>query len=129
VTPDTLSLHATGYDTDRGQEWFLETITPDDKLVGFLRLSLPSQPPPIQELEACAIIRQVQVYGPALRIGQAGTGQAQHQGIGGWLIDEAKRRARQAGFGRLAVIAAVGTRRYYRRRGFAPDDLYMSTRL
>jgi elongator complex protein 3 len=129
VSPNDLSLEVTEYDTDRGRELFLEATTPDDRLAGFLRLSLPDLPPPIEELEGCAIIRQVQIYGPALRIGQVGRGQAQHQGIGGWLIDEAKRRARRAGFGRLAVIAAVGTRRYYRRHGFTTDDLYMTAAL
>jgi hypothetical protein len=31
----------------------------------------------------------------------------------------------EAGFSRLAVISAVGTRRYYRERGFTRGDLYM----
>jgi elongator complex protein 3 len=32
--------------------------------------------------------------------------------------------AREAGFDELAVIAAVGTRRYYRERGFTSGTLY-----
>jgi len=41
------------------------------------------------------------------------------------LLDEARRIARQAGYKRLAVIAAVGTRPYYLERGFEQGELYV----
>jgi histone acetyltransferase (RNA polymerase elongator complex component) len=41
------------------------------------------------------------------------------------LIAEAKERAHTAGFDRLAVISAIGTRRYYEGLGFERGDLYM----
>ena len=45
--------------------------------------------------------------------------------LNGWrLIDEAARRALEAGFSDLAVISAVGTRPYYRRLGFTDGRLY-----
>jgi histone acetyltransferase (RNA polymerase elongator complex component) len=50
-------------------------------------------------------------------------------GIGAWLIDETKAVARQAGFAKLSVIAAVGTRPYYLRHGFEPGPLYMTAAL
>jgi elongator complex protein 3 len=34
--------------------------------------------------------------------------------------------ARQAGYGHIAVISAIGTREYYARHGFAVDGLYMT---
>jgi elongator complex protein 3 len=40
------------------------------------------------------------------------------------LVEEAARRARQAGFERIAVISAVGTRAYYRELGFRDGGLY-----
>ena len=49
---------------------------------------------------------------------------AQHIGLGTRLLDQAAQIARQHGFQRLAVISAVGTRAYYRSRGFTHGDLY-----
>jgi len=34
--------------------------------------------------------------------------------------------AREAGYGRIAVISAIGTREYYGRLGFELDGLYMT---
>jgi len=45
------------------------------------------------------------------------------------LIADAKVRARAAGYARLAVISAIGTRRYYEGLGFERGDLYMIARL
>jgi elongator complex protein 3 len=50
-------------------------------------------------------------------------------GLGSRLIAEAKEIARAAGYQRLAVISAIGTRAYYARRGFALDGLYMFAQL
>jgi elongator complex protein 3 len=73
------------------------------------------------------MIREVHVYGPALRLGAELDTAPQHAGLGTQLIEEAKRTARRAGYERLAVIAAIGTRPYYRERGFesTPHRLYM----
>ncbi|HEX7976265.1 MAG TPA: GNAT family N-acetyltransferase, partial [Anaerolineales bacterium] len=58
-------------------------------------------------------------------VGTEASGAAQHAGLGTWLIHEAERLARERGFHRLAVIAAVGTRRYYQSRGFERGELYL----
>jgi histone acetyltransferase (RNA polymerase elongator complex component) len=79
----------------------------------------------IPEIAGVAMIREVHVYGPALEIGAESAGEAQHLGLGRRLIEEAKARAAAAGFDRLAVISAIGTRRYYERLGFGRGDLYM----
>lgn len=117
------------YATDHSHEVFISAVTSQDRLAGFLRLSLPRTSAPIREIDGQAIIRQMQVYGPALALNKESGGQAQHQGIGKRLVNEARRRARAAGFRRLAVIAAAGTRDYYRRRGFELGELYMSSPL
>jgi elongator complex protein 3 len=41
------------------------------------------------------------------------------------LLAEAEHVAARAGFRRLAVISAVGTRQYYLGRGFERGDLYL----
>jgi len=56
-------------------------------------------------------------------------GSPQHVGLGTRLLERASAIARQAGFARLAVIAAVGTRKYYLERGFQRGDLYLSKEL
>jgi elongator complex protein 3 len=125
IDPGELGLERLDYETDVTRECFLSYVTPDEQLAGFLRLSLPQAEPPIAELTGCAVVREVHVYGPALELGARREGRAQHAGLGTRLLDEARRIARQEGFRRLAVIAAVGTRPYYRARGFEQGELYV----
>lgn len=130
VDADALQLETTTYATDATTEHFLSYATPRGKLAGFLRLSLPlpaaSPNEILDELRGCAVIREVHVYGPALEIGAASRGEAQHAGLGTRLIDQAMQIARDAGFKRIAVISAIGTREYYRRLGFEAGELYMA---
>jgi elongator complex protein 3 len=122
---EALELERLDYETDGTQECFLSYVTPEGRLAGFLRLSLPQAEPPIAELQGCALVRELHIYGPALELGARREGTAQHTGLGTRLLDEAGRIAREAGFGRLAVIAAVGTRPYYQARGFERGELYV----
>ena len=66
------------------------------------------------------------MYGPALAIGNAEEGAAQHVGIGTRLLAEARRISRKAGFNRISVIAATGTQAYYAARGFEAGELFMT---
>ena len=129
LDPATLQLDQVIYTTSVSREVFLQFISPEGLLAGFLRLSMPSVPAIWPELERAAIIREVHVYGEAVGIGQATTGRTQHQGLGTRLLEEAKRLAQQAGYDSLAVISAVGTRPYYRQRGFIDGELYQHARL
>lgn len=127
-----LQLLVHRYETGAGLEHFLAMETPDGRLAGFLRLLLPWPERDVEapeEIRDSALIREVHVYGPALHLGAASTGEAQHLGLGSQLIEQARTIARQAGFGRLAVIAAIGTRNYYRKRGFHLGELYMHAEL
>jgi elongator complex protein 3 len=58
-------------------------------------------------------------------VGAEQSGATQHSGLGTRLLKEAESIARQAGYRRLAVIAAIGTRLYYQSRGFTRGELYM----
>lgn len=116
------------YQAGPTEEHFLAFNTPADRLAGFLRLSLPQQGSPasgLADLDGAAIIREVHVYGQSLPVGMEASGAAQHAGLGTRLIRKAERIARARGYPRLAVIAAVGTRRYYLRRGFKRGDRYL----
>jgi elongator complex protein 3 len=144
---ERLRLEALVYRTTVSEEHFLQWVTPDDRIVGFLRLSLPKAAyvrahraaVPVAEREA--MIREVHVYGKVAELRQtgedveacrtqadvephrAGEG-AQHLGLGRRLIEAACDRARERGYERVNVISSVGTREYYRALGFEDNDLY-----
>ncbi len=125
VDVDALRLERLDYETDGTRECFLSYVTPEGNLAGFLRLSLPGAESTIAELAGCAVVRELHVYGPALALGARREGTAQHAGLGTHLLNKARHIAHQERFSRLAVIAAVGTRPYYRERGFEQGELYV----
>ncbi|RLC72265.1 MAG: tRNA uridine(34) 5-carboxymethylaminomethyl modification radical SAM/GNAT enzyme Elp3 [Chloroflexi bacterium] len=129
VDSAALKLERLDYETDATRECFLSYVAPDDRLAGFLRLSLPQTDSSIDELTGCAVVRELHVYGPALKLGASREGAAQHAGLGARLLDKARRIARAEGFDRLAIIAAVGTRPCYRERGFEQGELYVAQTL
>jgi elongator complex protein 3 len=122
--PARAALRETEYATSTGRERFLEMVTPDDRLLAFLRLSLPTRASFVAELGRSAVIRELHVYGGVAGIGERAPGTAQHRGLGRRLVAAARERAASAGYGELAVISAVGTREYWRGLGFRDGDLY-----
>lgn len=138
VPADQLVLQEYTYRTSLTEEHFLSCVVPSgtagqpDRIVGFLRLSHVLEPfggshAFLDEIQGTAMIREVHVYGPAQKIGQASlaNGSAQHIGVGTRLLNRAAALSRQAGFTRQSVIAATGTRLYYEQRGFTTGELYM----
>ena len=125
----SLSLDIVPYSTTNTRERFLQWITPDNRIAGFLRLSLPdlryvdalSSELPVREGEA--MIREVHVYGVATQLGEDGVS-AQHIGLGRRLVERACEIAREEGYTKVNVISAVGTREYYRGLGFHDNGLY-----
>lgn len=129
VSLDELQLQEVTYRTDGTTEHFLQWVTPENKIAGFLRLSLPKQKA-IESLGSDspvgldeAMIREVHVYGFATKINRQGDS-AQHHGLGRMLIDRACEIAHEAGYARMNVISAIGTREYYRKCGFTDNGLY-----
>lgn len=124
----SLSLNNLVYQAGKAEEHFISFNTAEDGLAGFIRLSLPSKDSPetgMTDLSGAALIREVHVYGQSLRVGTEKTGAAQHVGLGTRLLEEAERVAKEKGFEKLAVIAAVGTRQYYLERGFERGEYYL----
>jgi elongator complex protein 3 len=128
IPEDGLLAHSLSYAAAGGTEHFLSFDTVDDRLAGYLRLWLPgkgSVSTGLTDLSQAAIIREVHVYGPSLPLGDASHGAAQHAGVGARLVAWGEEVARQAGFRRMAIIAALGTRPYYRRLGYRLGESYM----
>ena len=104
-------------------------------LYGLLRLRFNDDPLAgeriFPELKGCALIRELHVYGVVqpVRLGVPGPDQAadtvQHAGYGKQLMAEAERIARARGYAKIAVIAGIGVRNYYRKRGYRLQGLYL----
>ena len=124
VAFEDLHLDIVDYDGGCADELFLQYVTAENDIAAFLRLSLPKEPAITDELENSAMIREVHVYGQALKLGNSAEGKAQHLGLGKRLIEKAVEISREAGYQRLAVISSIGTRNYYRKRGFYDGQLY-----
>lgn len=126
---ESLELTILPYETTATQEYFLQWVTPENKIAGFLRLSLPKQDYvhqhatdlPVGPREA--MIREVHVYGKVAGINEGGKN-AQHLGLGKQLIEAACAIAQDNGYTKINVISSIGTREYYRSLGFVDKTLY-----
>lgn len=131
VELSSLTLNDLVYQAGKAEEHFISFNTTEDGLAGFIRLSLPSNESSatgMTDLDGAALIREVHVYGQSLGVGMEKTGAAQHVGLGTRLLEEAERVAKEKGFAKIAVIAAVGTRQYYLDRGFERGEYYLVKR-
>jgi elongator complex protein 3 len=124
VKESDLTMKVEGYETTVSTEYFLEYVTKEDKIAGFLRLSIPKEKSFIKEIENTAIIREVHVYGTAVGIGKEEKGKAQHIGLGSKLMEKAENISLEKGFTEISVISSIGTREYYRRKGYEMRGLY-----
>ena len=115
------------YMTVGGREVFL-SYENEHKLFALLRLRLPdpSEKMLFPELKGAAIVREVHSYGQAVPLSTRREGKSQHQGLGRLLMEKAEEEAAKNGYKKMAVIAAVGTREYYRKLGYILDGLYMT---
>ena len=129
VDINSLDMETIPYKTTVTDEYFLQWVTPENRIAGFLRLSLPDpgyllafqEVLPVKPYEA--MIREVHIYGKVAELHKAGEG-AQHLGLGRKLIEAAVEIAKTRGYTRLNVISAVGTREYYRSLGFSDGEFY-----
>ncbi len=114
------------YEASGGQEVFLSFEAPAG-VAALLRLRRPSTDAPVvPALHHAALIRELHTYGRHLALHDRGGDAAQHRGFGARLMAEAERIAREEfGARRMAVIAGVGVREYYRRSGYVLEDTYM----
>lgn len=127
ITWDDIQLETIKYNTTVSKEYFISYKTKHtDKICSFLRLSIPKQKPFIKEIEDSSMIREVHVYGSLVNIGKDSSGESQHLGLGKKMIEIAEKISVKEGFKEIAVITAIGTKEYYKKRGFNKNPLYMT---
>lgn len=122
---DNVELVIREYAASGGREIFLsyEDVV-NDKLIALLRLRFPGKAF-IKELKGAAVIREVHVYGRQIAVGEHTDGEKQHVGWGKKLLADAENMALKSGYSKVAIIAGIGTREYYKKRGYVLEGTYM----
>jgi len=87
-------------------------------LFGFLRLRIDPNPglDIVSELKGCGLIREVHVYGISTSVGTYNNKSSQHKGIGQKLINIAEEIVKSNNLNKVAVIAGIGARDYYKNK-------------
>lgn len=120
---EEIKLFTEEYDASGGKETFISYESDDrSTLYSLLRLRL-TKDTFISEIKDCALIRELHTYGQQIRIGKKG--ETQHKGLGKKLILEAEKIARKNGYKKIAIIAGIGVRDYYRGLGYELVGEYM----
>jgi len=118
------------YEASGGKEIFLSFETEDEKsLFALLRLRIPKKFEVgrlSSALKDAALIREVHSYGAEIEVGRSGKDDTQHRGLGKKLLEAAEKVAREEfGMKKIAIIAGIGTREYYRKFGYEVKATYM----
>ena len=123
----SFELRVSSFNANNGRELFISIDeTKLDKLIGLCRLRFPSKTI-FDELKDSAIVRELHVYGrqESLKKGVKESSATQHLGFGKQLMVEAEKQSKKAGYKKIAVIAAIGTREYYKKLGYKLEGTYM----
>ena len=121
-----VKLKVINYPASGGIEYFISLVS-QDYLLGFCRLRFPSQGLRKEIIKDSALIRELHVYGTAVRI--RGKGRVQHKGFGRKLLKAAESIAKKAGRKKMIIISGVGVRDYYRKLGYKKQGPYMVKKL
>lgn len=122
--PEDMFMVIRQYNGSEGTEYFISFESQDNKvLYGFIRLRLTTNQPIhiFPELEGCALIRELHVYGKLQPVGKT-TNHVQHSGLGRRLVQKAEDISKQNNYNKISVIAGEGTRGYYEKLGFFDDN-------
>ncbi|MHA1954636.1 MAG: tRNA uridine(34) 5-carboxymethylaminomethyl modification radical SAM/GNAT enzyme Elp3 [Candidatus Heimdallarchaeaceae archaeon] len=134
IEPSAIHFIHRTYDASNGKEHFMSyEDTKNDILIGFLRFRELSNKIVRKEFEdePTIIIRELHIYGEALRISSEGKDslQWQHRGYGKLLLSKAEEFGRDNNYSKISVISGVGVREYYRKHDYTLDGPYMSKQL
>jgi len=114
------------YKASNGIEYFISAESNDCKTIyGYTRLRLDdAQNKPFEELNDCALLREVRVYGMLTQVSKDPK-HVQHRGIGKRLISYAENIAKENKYNKMAVIAAEGNKKYYEKLDYIEHQYYM----
>lgn len=129
---ENVKIKSDHYRSNNGDEYFIQAYEPSlDKLIGLVRLrTVDSQDDIfIDEIKNCALVRELHVYGKTQGLKQKQSSSSQHVGIGTQLMNFAEDKAKEVGYNKVAVISAVGTRKYYEKLGYKKKGTYMIKQL
>ena len=108
------------YEASGGYEYFLSYEDKKREVVfGFCRLRVDKNgiyP---------AFIRELHVYGQMVEVGGHEKSASQHFGLGKKLMIAAEKIAKKDQANKIAVIAGIGVREYYRKTGYKLESTYM----
>jgi len=126
-----LKLERIDYNAANGKEVFLSYNDDEDLTYGFLRLRKPSPNAHRDEItHKTSIVRELHVFGKAIKMGEKEEFSFQHQGIGKKLMNKAEEiSSTDLSSNKLCVISAVGTREYYKKLGYQINGPYMAKEL
>ncbi len=119
------------YPASSGAEHFLSFESRDRTILyAFLRLRFNGshKHPFLPELHNAALVRELHTYGELMPVGGKSTS-VQHLGLGKELMTRAEKMAAEYGWKKLAVIAGIGVREYYHKRGYHLEGTYMIKKL
>jgi len=120
------------YECAGGTEYFISYENNDRTILyAFVRLRIPVDPVNQQlaellpEIKGTANIRELHTYGKLVPIGERDSNSVQHAGFGARLMQKAERIAQKHGIKKIAIIAGVGVREYYKKLGYELARTYM----
>lgn len=109
------------YSASGGIEYFISAEDMrNDALIAYLRLRINEK-----SQSQRAMVRELRVLGPMVPIGARKKGARQHEGWGSMLLQKAEEASIKNGSESILVNSAIGTREYYRKRGYKRHGSYM----
>lgn len=121
--PEAYQISTLKYEAAGGEEYFISAESlGGHTLYGFCRLRLSAN-----SNIAPALVRELHVYGELVPVGKSS--RIQHRGLGKELLKTAEKIAQEAGATKLAILAGVGVRAYYRQQGYRLIGAHMVKKL
>ena len=119
-------IKTTKYKASNGTEFFIEAINKENILFGLCRLRLEPRTKNQKPKTNSAVIRELHIYGPALKLKEKGQ-HGQHKGLGKQLLKTAEQITKKHKHKKLRIISGVGVREYYKNLGYKldKDKIYM----
>ena len=142
---DSVRLEILKYRASGADEYFIYYTDDEEHVIGFTRLRLDpkagyftqfrrntieirSERQIFPELQDCAMIRELHVYGEAVRVSSDQNDRTQqHAGFGTRLVYAAFLLAYSKGYRKMSVIPGEGVKQYYYKKfGFEEENHYMT---